>query len=97
MIVAEVSQNGNSFEISAPTPYLFFDGEDINRKEKNWVPFAYENNLYLGYSINPHTIYLKLAQQSPPHKPISIGNGDNSEEGPPHCSSMVSTLLFSIQ
>ena len=57
MIAAEVYQTNNNFLIYDPTPFLFFDGENINKKEKNWTPFSYNNKLYLAYSINPHIIF----------------------------------------
>ncbi len=41
---------------------LDFDGENRNIREKNWVPFEYEENLFLAYSILPHRILKPLLE-----------------------------------
>lgn len=33
-----------------------FERENPGRQEKNWVPFAYENQLFFAYSLAPHRI-----------------------------------------
>ncbi len=34
-----------------------FEGESKEKREKNWVPFAYQENLFLAYSLLPHLIF----------------------------------------
>lgn len=41
-------------------PILNFEGENPNLREKNWVPFAYQDKLLLAYSISPHRIFRYL-------------------------------------
>lgn len=58
MVVGKVQVlDEGRFKVSFPSPLLHFSGEIRDRKEKNWVPFAYENNLMLAYSLQPHTIF----------------------------------------
>ena len=38
-----------------------FEGETILKREKNWVPFVYQNELLLAYSLVPHRIFYPLA------------------------------------
>lgn len=37
-----------------------FEGESPDRREKAWVPFDYQGNLLLAYSINPHIIFYPM-------------------------------------
>lgn len=39
-----------------PDAILHFEGAKDFRSEKNWVPFEYDNQLLLGYSLTPHRI-----------------------------------------
>lgn len=57
MFITMLNYDGKYFTTSNPQPILNFDGESDTRDEKNWVPFIFKNNLLLGYSILPHTIF----------------------------------------
>ncbi len=46
------------FDISKPIKLIHPDRYETRIWEKNWVPFVANNNLYLGYSLNPHEILL---------------------------------------
>lgn len=37
-----------------------FEGESPQIREKNWVPFVYQNELLLAYSLSPHLIFRYL-------------------------------------
>ncbi len=52
----ELFFDGNQFTAGAPDCYLEYTEENRQRPEKNWVPFEYDNELYLAYSIVPHLI-----------------------------------------
>lgn len=54
--LAEIFEENDQFKVSPSICLSKFEGAKINRREKNWVPFACENTLLLGYSINPHRV-----------------------------------------
>ncbi|MBM3184653.1 MAG: hypothetical protein FJZ64_05045, partial [Chlamydiae bacterium] len=56
MLIAEVRQEEDRFIVDSSECLLHFEGEQEIRSEKNWVPFDYEGNLHLAYSILPHKI-----------------------------------------
>jgi predicted GH43/DUF377 family glycosyl hydrolase len=58
MHVAELCYNGTTFSAKNPTCLSSFEGESPLIREKNWVPFIYENQLFLAYSLIPHRIFL---------------------------------------
>lgn len=60
VVVGRIEYDGTHFAINNPDSILNFPGEDSCRKEKNWAPFAYENQLFLAYSIQPHLIFSHL-------------------------------------
>lgn len=60
MFCAELEYNGASFIIKNTHCLATFDGEQSNRREKNWVPFDYRNSLLLAYSLHPHKIFYPL-------------------------------------
>jgi predicted GH43/DUF377 family glycosyl hydrolase len=41
-----------------------FPGEDSTRREKNWVPFDFQQQMLLAYSIEPHLIFEPLSEDS---------------------------------
>lgn len=57
VFVAELQFDGLSFSLNNIECFLDFDGDIQNPQEKNWVPFDYNKNLFLAYSINPHRIF----------------------------------------
>lgn len=62
MYVIEMHYDGMTFAASEPECLLHFEGENEMRYEKNWVPFAYDDQLLLGYSIIPHKIFHPLLE-----------------------------------
>lgn len=56
MLVAELYVKGDCFFADQAECLYYFEGESRARSEKNWVPFDYNGDLYLGYSIVPHKI-----------------------------------------
>lgn len=59
MFIAEVVYDGICFSAKKPVPLLHFEGTQRNR-EKNWMPFQYNNELFLIYSASPQTIMRPL-------------------------------------
>lgn len=55
MFLAQVQYEHDSFFIDNPECLESFEGSG-KRWEKNWVPFLYEGNLLLAYSLLPHRI-----------------------------------------
>jgi len=64
VFVAEVQYDGDRFYIENSFPLLKFDRDPTNKQEKNWVPFEYDGNLLLSYSIVPHKVFLPLLEQN---------------------------------
>lgn len=53
---AELDFDGSCFAIDYPECLHHFEGENKDRREKNWVPFEYNSSLLLAYSLTPHLI-----------------------------------------
>lgn len=63
MVVGLVEEDYNKgFKVTFPCPLIHFYGQISGRKEKNWVPFAYENSIYLAYSLQPHRIFMPILE-----------------------------------
>lgn len=56
MFVAEMVFKNNTFIAQKPDCLLKFDGALSTKREKNWVPFEYNDELFLAYSLLPHKI-----------------------------------------
>lgn len=56
MLVAEVLSRDGKFYVEKSDIFMHFEGEQLTRTEKNWVPFDYQGNLFLAYSLTPHRI-----------------------------------------
>lgn len=56
MFVAELDHDGQQFILYNTESLDLFEGENKNRREKNWVPFDYKGDLLFAYSLNPHRI-----------------------------------------
>ncbi len=54
--IAEVEIDENFFELKNKECLSEFESESKEIREKNWVPFDYNGNLMLAYSLNPHFI-----------------------------------------
>jgi len=55
MYIGEVEFDGRSFRIEYPECLYHFNNAN-DRWEKNWVPFIYQDQLLLAYSLTPHRI-----------------------------------------
>ena len=64
MVVGTVKFDGSRFTVDDPHPLLSIDGFDLDKKEKNWVPFIFEDNLLLAYSISPHRVVHPLYMEN---------------------------------
>ena len=60
MYVAELAYDRERFYFRDCEKLAHFPGESSLRREKNWVPFEYNQELFLAYSINPHLIFSPL-------------------------------------
>jgi predicted GH43/DUF377 family glycosyl hydrolase len=56
MYIAELHYTREGFFVGKPEGLLHFEGESEKKREKNWVPFDYQDHLYLAYSLVPHRI-----------------------------------------
>jgi predicted GH43/DUF377 family glycosyl hydrolase len=56
--ISEVIFDRYKFVAINPEVFLNFDGIPNNKFEKNWVPFEYNGNLLLEYTINPQKVFL---------------------------------------
>lgn len=59
MFIAEVDYDGVHFKAKKPEPFLHFEGVKKER-EKNWMPFQYNDELLLIYSAVPQKILQPL-------------------------------------
>lgn len=62
--VAEIIENEHGFYVAHNECLSFFEGEDPQRREKNWIPFIFENALHLAYHLYPHRIFRPLLDAS---------------------------------
>lgn len=58
--VAEIDEEAGRFILKNKEKLVYFEGEIPDIREKNWVPFIYNNELLLAYSIVPHIIFRPL-------------------------------------
>lgn len=56
MFVAELQYDGVKFHVCNPECITQFEGEYEQRWQKNWVPFEFDGELLLSYSITPHKV-----------------------------------------
>jgi predicted GH43/DUF377 family glycosyl hydrolase len=57
MAYAKVYLDNNEFFTEPPQYLLDFENENPKKQEKNWVPFNYQGELLLSYSIHPHLVF----------------------------------------
>jgi predicted GH43/DUF377 family glycosyl hydrolase len=62
--IADVAYDENGFHAVHNECLSNFEGENPNRREKNWVPFIYQNQLLLAYQLFPHKIFRPLLDGS---------------------------------
>lgn len=60
MYVAELIFDSEHFIVENVERLTNYEGESREIREKSWVPFIYENNLLLAYSISPHKIFFPV-------------------------------------
>lgn len=60
MCMAEILHDGVRFFAVDPDCYLDYDGDPENKFEKNWVPFDYQGQMLLSYSLSPHKVFLPI-------------------------------------
>jgi len=60
MYIAEVFYDGINFTLDKIECLCRFEGESREVREKNWVPFNYEDTLLLSYSISPHVVFCPI-------------------------------------
>ena len=56
VFIGDIEFEGNQFTLKNARPFNSFEGEDEKRIEKNWTPFAFEDELLLSYIPSPHRI-----------------------------------------
>ncbi len=61
MYVVEMRDADGTFTATEPECLRNFEAKSEMRYEKNWVPFAYQGELLLTYSIIPHKIFRPIA------------------------------------
>ena len=54
--VSELLHDGKAFTVSGTECLSVFEGENKDKREKNWVPFDFNGQMYLAYSLQPHRI-----------------------------------------
>lgn len=64
MYVAELEYDGKDFHVLSNECLTQFEGVNPSRREKNWVPFEYEEHLLLAYTLFPHKILHPLLDES---------------------------------
>lgn len=55
--IARLTYDGIFFSLEGSKALTKYEGSDQSRREKNWVPFEYESEMLLAYSIHPHKIF----------------------------------------
>lgn len=55
--ISEIDFDGNSFYVIDNERLSYFEGENEDRREKNWVPFDYQGTFLLAYTLDPHNIF----------------------------------------
>lgn len=58
--IAQAYFDGIKFSLKAPQALLHFPGENPTQWERNWVPFVYNNALFLSTHLSPHRILRPL-------------------------------------
>lgn len=57
VVVGKIEEHDGLFSIHSISHLTNYPNRIPNRVEKNWVPFAYADQLLLSYSIQPHTVF----------------------------------------
>jgi len=62
--IAQAHYNSKKFSIESPRAFLHFPGENPNQWERNWIPFVYDNSLFLATQLSPHRILRPVPESS---------------------------------
>jgi Predicted glycosylase len=57
LYIAELQEVDGVWNVLTPVAFTQFEGESPDRREKNWVPFDFEGNMLLSYTIAPHIVF----------------------------------------
>jgi len=57
VFIGEIKFDGNKFSLHDIERLSIYEGESQLIREKNWVPFVYDHDLLLAYSLNSHKIF----------------------------------------
>lgn len=60
MYYVELVYDGAYFHPQTPQAITEYPYQLSYRQEKNWIPFDYENQLFLSYTINPHIVFYPI-------------------------------------
>ncbi|MBI5272718.1 MAG: hypothetical protein HY861_01900 [Chlamydiia bacterium] len=60
MVIGELHYENGHFFIHRPALLTEYENPKEGIREKNWVPFQYQRNPFLAYSINPHLIFYPI-------------------------------------
>lgn len=58
--VAELDTKEDEIYVLSKECLLRFEGESRAIREKSWVPFVFDNQLFLSYSLTPHKVFFPL-------------------------------------
>lgn len=64
MYVSELEFDGHNFQVVHNEELADFEGQLPNKREKNWIPFNYQDNLFLAYELVPHRILAPILDGS---------------------------------
>jgi predicted GH43/DUF377 family glycosyl hydrolase len=60
LYLGQIEYDGRKFSLLHDECIVNFEGQDPAKREKNWVPFDYQGELFLAYSLLPHRIFKML-------------------------------------
>ncbi len=58
MFIAELFFSDGHYQLSPPIKLFYEERYDSDPKQKNWVPFEWNNSLYFSYSLHPHEVLM---------------------------------------
>jgi predicted GH43/DUF377 family glycosyl hydrolase len=75
LYVAELIFNGEHFVTGDVECLCHYEGETRELREKAWVPFEYQGNMLLAYSLNPHKIFCPRLDGSGVCDTVALSDG----------------------
>jgi len=64
MYITEILIDNEIIAIGNTDAVLHFEGENKNRREKNWVPFDYDGYLLMAYSLQEHKVLYPIPRSN---------------------------------